>query len=283
MMLFKKLLLPASVILVLAGCGNTQDTLPADHTGVASSSSTWSIDQAGDNANVETDDYAENDDDIRSTERASNLDNTSNTDNTSNPPAQENGSDAGNVSATVKTTTSVETSVSADSSTSVETSTSVEMNHSSNPSPTTVPTSELPIQQNDDILRYMEECTQTLEYIGQEMKQAGDFSTMQEPTLEKAFAQIKSHRKNIDERIQTLESITIPQINNPSIREKVKSIRDHTLDMGNTASDMMDVMVKYMQTEDESYYSKYQKMSEQVTSSYMELIEQAAQLAIQLD
>ncbi|ANF97872.1 hypothetical protein [Paenibacillus bovis] len=279
MTLFKKLILPAALIVVLAGCGNMQDA-PTEHAETSSSSSTWDTDTTGNTVNGTTDDYAENEDDLPSTENAGS--NNFN-DNSSTSPVQETSPDSNSISTTVKTTTSVETSVSAGSSTSVETSTSVEMNHSPSPSQPTTSASGLSTQASDNLLQYLEECTQMLHYMGQEMKQAADFSTMQEPTIEKVVAQIASHRKNIDSRLQRLESLTIPQIDNPSIREKVVSIRNHTLDMGNTASDMMQLMSKYMQTDDEGYYEKYQKMSDQVNASYLALIEQAAQLAIEVE
>ncbi|WP_046226996.1 hypothetical protein [Paenibacillus dauci] len=279
MTLFKNLILPAALIVVLAGCGNMQDA-PTEQAETSSSSSTWNTDTTGNTANGATDDYAENEDDLHNTENAGS--NNFN-DNSSTPPVQESSQDSNSISTSVKTTTSVETSVSAGSSTSVETSTSVEMNHSPSPSQPTTSASGLSTQASDNLLQYLEECTQMLHYIGQEMKQAADFSTMQEPTIEKVVAQIASHRKNIDSRLQRLESLTIPQIDNPSVREKVVSIRNHTLDMGNTASDMMQLMSKYMQTDDEGYYEKYQKMSDQVNASYLAIIEQATQLAIEVE
>ena len=279
MTLFKNLILPVALIVVLAGCGNMQDA-PTEQAETSSSSSTWNTDTIGNTANGATDDYAENEDDLHNTENAGS--NNFN-DNSSTPPVQESSQDSNSISTSVKTTTSVETSVSAGSSTSVETSTSVEINHSPSPSQPTTSASELSTQASDNLLQYLEECTQMLHYIGQEMKQAADFSTMQEPTIEKVVAQIASHRKNIDSRLQRLESLTIPQIDNPSVREKVVSIRNHTLDMGNTASDMMQLMSKYMQTDDEGYYEKYKKMSDQVNASYLAIIEQATQLAIEVE
>ncbi|WP_458121608.1 hypothetical protein [Paenibacillus sp. Z6-24] len=277
MMLFKKLILPASVILVLAGCGNTQDTLPADHTGISSSSSTWSTDQAGDNANVENDDYAENDDDIRSTEHASNLDNTSNTDNTSNPPTQENGSDAGNVSATVKTTTSVETSVSA-GSTSVETSTSVEMNHSSNPSPTTA--SPLSPQEKKDIQQYLQTYMQAGTYIGQQLQKPNQlFENNQELTSKEMLVIFQEHADNVSTCMQNLKAVPFPSISDSKVRKDVVQLRDHVWNLLVVQNDMMQETISYLQTDDESYadqiLANYQKLQPQSLT----VMQEAEQLA----
>ncbi|WP_046213535.1 hypothetical protein [Paenibacillus wulumuqiensis] len=278
MMLFKKLLLPASVILVLAGCGNTQDTLHADHTGISSSSSTWSTDQAGDDANVETDDYAENDDDTRATNDINNPGSPNSTDNTSNPPTRENSSGTGNVSTTVKTTTSVETSVSAGSSTSVETSTSVEMNHSSNPSPTTA--SSLSPQEKKDIQQYLQTYMQAGTYIGQQLQKPNElFENNQELTSKEMLGIFQEHADNVSTCMQNLKAIPFPSISDSKVRKDVVQLRDHVWNLLVVQNDMMQETISYLQTDDESYadqiLANYQKLQPQSLT----VMQEAEQLA----